>query len=530
MIDKKKTGSFYTPKIIADFVVNNLAKRLKDEELSILEPSAGDGIFINSIYNNEILSPKIKKVIAVEKEKNEFEKIKAITKSKTLKPVNADFLKFQQKNDEKFSVVIGNPPYFKKNLLTKEQTELSKQIFESANLSFQSAKNIWATFLVRCISFTNANGILALILPSDLKQVSFAKELRELLMKEFERVELITFKELVFDDCKGQDTILMIAERKSKNKGVFTFDINSIQDLPKGKINFKKETRLADVKWNHEHLSTDEFSFLNNIKKELHTLSHYANAKPGVVTGANNYFIVDEKLLKDYQLKQFAKPIIQKGIFVNGSVTFSKEDFKKLSVDGKPTHLIFINSENEKKLTNINQSYLSLEQTKELQKRYKLKIREVWYQIPNVANPAEGLFFKRSHNYPKLLKNEAQVLSTDAAYYVDMKEGFEINNLVFSFYNSFTLAMAELTGRYYGGGVLELVPSEFKSLSIPYASINEVDFAQFAIDFENKNSIDEILLKNDFTILHSSIKLSSEEVLKIQNIRKKLVSKRFREI
>ncbi len=528
MIDKKQTGSFYTPKIIADFVVDNLAKRLKGKSLSILEPSAGDGIFISSIYNHNSFSKKINKVIAIEKERIELEKIKLVTKNKTLKAVNTDFLEFQHNNEETFSLVVGNPPYFKKNMLTKEQTKLSKQIFKNADLSYQSAKNIWATFLVRCISFTSKTGILALILPSDLKQVSFAKELRQLLIKEFERVELITFNELVFKDCKGQDTILLIAERKSKNKGVFTFDITSIDDLPKNQIDFKKENREASTKWNHEHLSTDEFSFLNNINKQLQPISYYANAKPGVVTGANSYFIVDEKTLKDYQLKKFAKPIIQKGIYVNGSVTFSKQDFDNLRLEGKPTHLIFINSENDKGLSKLNQSYFSLEETKELQERYKLKIREFWYQIPNVSKPAEGLFFKRSHNYPKLLKNEAQVLSTDAAYYVDMKEKFEINNLVYSFYNSFTLAMAELTGRYYGGGVLELVPSEFKSLSVPYTSIKEKDFTQFVEAFENKKDIGEILSRNDFKILNASIGLTEEDILKVQGIRKKLISKRFR--
>lgn len=529
-MNKKQTGSYYTPKIIADFVVDNLAKRLNGKSLSILEPSSGDGIFINAIYNHQSFSKKIKKVIAVEKEETEIEKVRLITKSKTLKAVNADFLEFQHNNKETFSLVVGNPPYFKKNLLTKEQTNLSKQIFKNANLSYKSAKNIWATFLVRCISFTNKTGILALILPSDLKQVSFAKELRELLIKEFERVELITFNELVFKDCKGQDTILLIAERKSKNKGVFTFDINSIDDLPKSGVDFKKENREANTKWNHEHLSTDEFSFLNNINKQLQPISYYANAKPGVVTGANSYFIVDEKTLKHYQLKKFAKPIIQKGIYVNGSVTFSKEDFENLKLDGKPTHLIFINSDNDKSLSKLNQSYLSLEETKELQERYKLRIREFWYQIPNVSKPPEGLFFKRSHNYPKLLKNEAQVLSTDAAYYVDMKEKFEINNLVYSFYNSFTLAMAELTGRYYGGGVLELVPSEFKSLSIPYTSIKEKKFGEFVEVFENKKDIEEILSFNDFKILNTSIGLTEEEILKVQEIRRKLVAKRFREV
>ena len=82
MSNKKNIGSFYTPKIIADFLVDYLSKKLTGDNLTILEPSAGDGIFIQSIYNHQTLSKQIKKVIAVEREKNELEKVKAITKSK----------------------------------------------------------------------------------------------------------------------------------------------------------------------------------------------------------------------------------------------------------------------------------------------------------------------------------------------------------------------------------------------------------------------------------------------------------------
>ncbi len=77
-------------------MVDNLAKRLNGKSLSILEPSSGDGIFISSIYNHQTFSKKIKKVVGVEKEEKEIEKIKLITKSKTLKALNADFLEFQE--------------------------------------------------------------------------------------------------------------------------------------------------------------------------------------------------------------------------------------------------------------------------------------------------------------------------------------------------------------------------------------------------------------------------------------------------
>ena len=138
----------------------------------------------------------------------------------------------------------------------------------------------------------------------------------------------------------------------------------------------------------------------------------------------------------------------------------------------------------------------------------------------------EAFFFKRAHEYPKLLKNEADVHVTDSAYVVKTKEGIEINDFVYSFYNSLTLAFAELEGRYYGGGVLELTPNEFRILPVPLVSA--INFQSYTLEFKSKSNIDEILSRYNNPILNQVLNLNTEEVNKIESIRKKLVLRRQR--
>jgi adenine-specific DNA-methyltransferase len=159
---------------------------------------------------------------------------------------------------------------------------------------------------------------------------------------------------------------------------------------------------------------------------------------------------------------------------------------------------------------------------------YKCSMRNHWYVIPNILPASDGFFFRRVHHYPKLLKNTAGILVTDTAYQVEMHEGFSIESLIYSFYNSLSLAFAELSGRYYGGGVLELTPSEFKSIPIPYQSINAETFKEYRTIFETKSSIEDVLNLYDTQILNTSLGLSTEEIKKIQAILRKLVAKRFR--
>lgn len=530
MKNNKLTGSFYTPKIIADFLIDYLSNKLGGNSLTILEPSAGDGVFIRSIYEHKSLPERIQKIIAVEKEEKELETIKAITKINSLKTIHSDFLEFQINNKQKFNLVIGNPPYIKKNLLAKEQVfrcENIHKIFPS--LSENKIKNIWTAFLVRSINFLNIDGILAFVLPAELLQVKFAAELRALILKEFERVEIFTFNELLFKECKGQDTILLIGERKSQYKGIYYCNIEKLSDLKEKKFSLAQNVNIRESKWTHHHLTTDEIELLEKIKKQLQIVNHYCTSKAGIVTAANDYFIVDSSRLKEYSLQRFAKPIIQKGSFVNGGVILTQDEFENLVKQSKPTFLIALNKSTKIKNNERIHQYLDKGLDLKINERYKTSIRTKWYEVPNVGTPPEAFFFRRCNEYPKLIKNNAHVLATDSAYKITMKDDYKIENLIFSFYNSLTLSFAELNGRYYGGGVLELTPNEFKNLPVPYVHLTEKDFNSFVKDFNNKSSIKDICKRNDTIILKSIDKnLDSDCINKIFQIREKLYSRRIK--
>jgi len=139
-------------------------------------------------------------------------------------------------------------------------------IHQNANLADTQPNNIWTAFLVRCIEFTAEDGILALVLPSDLLQVKFASELRELILKKFERVEIFTFNELLFKDCKGQDTLLLIGERKSNFRGVFYCNIDKLADLEENKFTLAQNTKIKESKWTHHHLETEEIELLEKLR------------------------------------------------------------------------------------------------------------------------------------------------------------------------------------------------------------------------------------------------------------------------
>ena len=95
-----------------------------------------------------------------------------------------------------------------------------------------------------------------------------------------------------------------------------------------------------------------------------------------------------------------------------------------------------------------------------------------------------------------------------------------------AFYNSLTLAFAELEGRYYGGGVLELTPNELRVLPIPYTNCD--NFEEYITEFKNKSSIRDILDHYNYQILNRTLGLTIVEIERIELIRQKLINKRHR--
>lgn len=521
MKSKKNTGSYYTPDYLASFISKRALSHFENKScLTVLEPSVGDGSFISKLNSLE----SSLKITAIDINEKELENAKLKWDGFESSFIVSDYLNFS--TEEKYSLVIGNPPYVRKSLLKKEQVEIAKEIHAREGLSKVSVKNIWATFLIKSNKLLSPDGVLALVLPSELLQVKFSEEIREYLKNQFQRIEIFTFNDLMFE-CKGQDTIVVFAYKQHVKKGEYFTNIESKNVLVDESFTLKNNDLLVEskVKWTHHILSNDEINLLNRIKSSLTKIEGFVESKPGIVTAANKFFIIRKEIEEQYNLSRYTKPIIQKGFYVNGSVEFNKKDFDSLERK-YPSRLLQLNDRSE--ISDNLKKYLQIGVDLEIPKRYKCIKRNNWYVIPNISESSDAFFFRRIHHYPKLLKNNANALVTDTAYMVNIREGFDINSLIFSFYNSLTLAFTEINGRYYGGGVLELTPNEFKDLPIPYLSINYQTFTEFVNRFETKSDIDEVLQVNDNIILSKVLKLSSSDIKKIQNIRQKLILKRMR--
>jgi adenine-specific DNA-methyltransferase len=439
-----------------------------------------------------------------------------------LKFIQRDFLK--AKLETGYDLVIGNPPYIGRKLLTENQRSACAKIQVEGGLTTKSIRNIWPAFVIKSSQLLNENGVLALVLPGELLQVNYAKEIRDYLEKNFLSVEILAFENLVFS-ALGQDVVVVFAYKSSKSPGVRYAKIKDVEELSNS-IEFIKREAPTTAKWSNFVLDDSDLNFLATISGKLKTISHYCSSSPGVVTGANNFFIINKNTVAKYKLEGYSKPILQKSSFVENSVFFSSSQLRRLHKSNEPSFLVDLGNTPYKNLSDDIKAYLQLGKKNQVHTGFKCKHRKPWYNIPVVWAPI-GMVFKRSHLYPKLIRNDAGALVTDAAYRIVPGDGYNIESIIYSFYNSLTLTFCELNGRYYGGGVLELTPLEFKGLPLPYKNITKKEFSQFGLKFKDTEIMDDLIKENDVALL-STLDLELSEIERIQKIREKLLAHRLR--
>jgi hypothetical protein len=91
---------------------------------------------------------------------------------------------------------------------------------------------------------------------------------------------------------------------------------------------------------------------------------------------------------------------------------------------------------------------------------------------------------KRSQDTPRLILNRISAYTTDTAYRIRTRD-VVAEKLVGCFFNPLTALSAELEGRHYGGGVLELIPSEIERLLVPLPANANVDLVDLDKDIRS---------------------------------------------
>lgn len=511
----KETGSYYTPIKLIYEMVKFISNKVSGKDL--LEPSAGDGRFIDELIKLKFNIDSVELI----KEKSNY--ISNKFNSENVTSINEDFMDYCFRCKKKYDIIIGNPPYINKKLLNEEQKERSRELYREFNLPYATFSNLWVSFILGAIRLIKEHGTIFFILPHEFLQVEYSKSLRNFLEEKFKAIEIFEFKESIFKDIQQDVCLVYMSNDTSESKPYIKYNIVDGVDIC-NPASFNKIMRNKPLdKWSNSIISDDEIELIKRLSNNCIKIKEFGEMAPGLVTGANDYFILEDKFIKAKRIKNYVIPIISKSSYIANKLIFKEDDFLEISKQQKKVYLLKLNDYNYNKLPKGIKDYLLEGEKKRINTRHKCSKRKPWYSMPN-GKTGDIVFFKRYDIIPRLIINRYDSYTTDIGYNISVKKEYHKESIAFCFYNSLSLIMCEFNGRFYGGGVEELTPNEFREVVIPYKVIEEKYINNLDNMFRTNEKIDSIIEYVNKMVLKDIA--TKEEIDILEDIRNRYIKRR----
>ncbi len=536
---QKIRGGYYTPKPIADFLAR---WAIQTPITKVLEPSCGDGILLESAIETLISlgteNTTIKNLVqGIELDPQEAQKASERTQKPDGLPLAqidiGDFFTYCQTylfEDRLFDAIIGNPPFIRYQNFPEHQRTMAFNLMQLAGLHPSRLTNSWVPFLVAATLLLKKTGRLAMVIPAELLQVNYAAELRYFLSNYYSYLTLITFKKLVFTGTQ-QEVVLLLGEKNgSDHTGMRTIELDGIDDLTTYEYATFIGERLKDMdhsteKWTMYFLDEEEIQLIRTLKThpKLTIASKVIDVDVGIVTGLNEFFVLNEQDVEKYSLRPYTQRIVGRSAHLPG-ILFSESDWFANVESQSPAFLFSPPDEPLYRLPVQLKEYVTSGEEKGLNKGYKCRIRNRWYVVPSVWIP-NAFMLRQVHHYPKIILNDASATCTDTIHRVRLRNGTPAKIVATAFLNSLTFAFSEILGRSYGGGVLELEPNEAEKLPLPLMGAESLDLNELDRLLREGN-ISAVLDITDEVLLRQAMGLSFEDTNMLRNIWQKLRDRR----
>jgi len=236
--ERSPLGQFITPKSLRDHLAQQI---IFHPGMKVLDPGVGTGEFLKTCYEIE---PELI-LEGWDIDAQVLKVAKKLVPSATLKNLSA----LDQKWDESFDVVIGNPPYY-------EIRNLDPQIRERYRKVISGRPNIFSLFFALGFGALRPGGTLAYVVPPSMNNGAFFSSLRRYILDtgSIEFLKVYTDSSLFID---AQTAVQIIVMRKGEKSKKYVVDLGTLARTPEKRIifsedskSFKKEFENRFTLWN----------------------------------------------------------------------------------------------------------------------------------------------------------------------------------------------------------------------------------------------------------------------------------------
>jgi hypothetical protein len=471
--ERNRLGQFATPKELADSIVREAGKYLKDTpEIRFLEPAIGTGVFYSALNDSDM---KEKITFACGYEIDEHYALPSIDLWRTskLKYVAGDFLTAEppENDSDKFNLIISNPPYIRHHYIESSmKLRLGEIITRKFSMRFSGLTGLYCYFMALSALWLQKNGTSVWLIPNEFLDVNYGEMVKSFLLNKVKLLRIHRFKleSLQFSDALVTSVVVFFTTGNTTDSVVFTMGDNINQPA------FQKivpNTKLSpNEKWSTYFKS-------ETVKaRSLKSIGDFFSVKRGISTGSNKHFILTEEQADALNVSHnYLKPILPSPKFIKNNII--EQDEQGHILDTKNLFLLNITCPEHEinKLPEELVKYLDKIYC-DIKNNYIIRNRAPWYkQEYRDECPLLMTYMGRDINEPfRLLLNNTKAIAPNV--YLMLYPRFnwqEIESHSKGFMMMLHKEMQKIShntyitsGRVYGGGLFKIEPRELMNTPV----------------------------------------------------------------
>ncbi|MFC6723389.1 class I SAM-dependent DNA methyltransferase [Halobium palmae] len=428
-----------------------------------------------------------------------------------------------EKFTQTFDAVVGNPPYifhqnlfpdkehFRRHLKSYEDEDGNKPYYGGSD-KFDTYTDAYVYFVSHALRFLDDGGKLAFIVSAKWLDVEYGFPFQQFLFDNTKIHSVVTFSSRSFEDALVNTSLLLLekeSDSEAREKTVTDFihikeripptdlvsTINHQRTVPEGKpYEFDSRTGYRVLSRRQSDLCEDgpgklghylsaprpAIDLINsNLFAPLGELP-FSRIRRGYMTGANSFFILDEDDVDQWDIDpQFLKPAIKSvkdlhalatpkgglGLYILDLREFIEETRPKWKNSSSDISLVNAvkNRLKEEGHEKVHQ-YIEYGESNEIDEMYNPKQRKVWFQLPELVAPdvLHPVFYNEDLY---TIQNTGKLVPSNAILCVWFDEHQEAMRGIMN--SSLYKMTLEIWGRKEGGGALQFLPDEVKTIPVP---------------------------------------------------------------
>jgi hypothetical protein len=456
---RRRLGAYYTPTSTADFLAD---WTIRADGERILEPSFGDGIFLQAVLA-AAARKGVRDVRLAGVEINGAARAKAL-QTGLISEADAYLGDFLGMSPYRVNAVIGNPPYVRLRKLTDGERHRATAVARTVmGKDMDPSGSLWMPFVLHAMNFLEPGGRLALVLPYELTYVRYARPLWQMLRRRFGSLRVLRAHERLFPDLL-QEVVILLADEYGSHTDIVRFQaFERVEDL-------LRDTAAVDETLDIDNVIRGERVFLSALlDPRLRTLLAGPLAEQtvparklitfniGYVAGDKGFFHPSEE-----QAQHFGLPAAGLRSALTSTRAIRGTGLRTSSLPSRAISRLFLPDPNA--LSHGERRYIRIGELQGVPLRYKCRVREPWFVVPGVRVPDVMLsvFSER----PILLLNDSELVSSNSLL-CGYRKSASAEGIAAGWYTSLTLLQCELEVHALGGGVLVMVPREAGNIRLP---------------------------------------------------------------